>query len=136
MFSVKRIKNDKRSSTTSKTIVQSSETNGQDARSRKTVKRRNSSKIGTGSKQALDTVHPRALNRSKQMVCKEIQDQMKKIINQGEIIRKHLENMKEFENSDEKSDHPASSEPPLGLDSSRTQMISVEQNLTPQKYSF
>ena len=60
MFSVKRIKNDKRSSTTSNTIVQSSlETNGQDARSRKTVKRRNSSKIGTGSKQALDTVHPR-----------------------------------------------------------------------------
>ena len=60
MFSVKRIKNDKRSSTTSKTIVQSSsETHGQDARSRKTVKRRNSSKIGTGSKQALDTVHPR-----------------------------------------------------------------------------
>merc|ERR1719422_2323887 len=112
MFSVKRIKNNKRS-----TVVQSSlETNGQDARSRKTVKRRNSSKIGTGSKQALDTVHPRALNRSKQMVCKEIQDQMKKIINQGEIIRKHLENMKEFENSDEKSDHPASSEPPLGLE--------------------
>ena len=60
MFSVKRIKNDKRNSTTSNTIVQSSlETNGQDARSRKTVKRRNSSKIGTGSKQALDTVHPR-----------------------------------------------------------------------------
>ena len=36
----------------------------------------------------------RALNRSKQMMCKEIQDQMKKIINQGEIIRKHLETMK------------------------------------------
>ena len=60
MFSVKRIKNDKRSSTTPNTVVQSSlETHGQDARSRKTVKRRNSSKIGTGSKQALDTVHPR-----------------------------------------------------------------------------
>jgi len=134
MFSVKRIKNDKRtlSTNSSKDVQQTLET-GQDARSRKTVKRRNS-KIGTSSK--LDTVHPRALNRSKQMVCKEIQDQMKKIINQGEIIRKHLENMKEFENSDEKSDHPASSEAPLGLDSSRTQMISVEQNLTPQKYSF
>ena len=88
------------------------------------------------------------------MVCKEIQDQMKKIINQGEIIRKHLENMKvvtnfhrlifnskpcqfqEFENPDEKLEHPATGEPPLVLDGSRSKMISVQQNLTSQKYSF
>ena len=88
------------------------------------------------------------------MVCKEIQDQMKKIINQGEIIRKHLENMKvvtnfhrlifnskpcqfqEFENPDEKLEHPATSKPPLVLDGSISKMISVQQNLTSQKYSF
>ena len=36
----------------------------------------------------------RALNRSKQVMCKEIQHQMRKIISQGEIIRKHLEIIK------------------------------------------
>ena len=39
-------------------------------------------------------VNFRALNRSKQVMCKEIQHQMKKIISQGEIIRKHLEIIK------------------------------------------
>lgn len=33
-------------------------------------------------------------------MCKEIHDQMKKIINQGEIIRKHLENIKDSESLD------------------------------------
>ena len=33
-------------------------------------------------------------------MCKEIHDQMKKIINQGEIIRKHLENIKDSDSID------------------------------------
>ena len=53
----------------------------------------------------------RALNRSKQLMCKEIQDQMKKIINQGEIIRKHLETIKDFESLDHQQEIPTTGEP-------------------------
>ena len=114
MFTVKRIKNDRRA----KEGGQGSQAEaGQDSRPRKSVKRRNS-KMGSRPC-AVDTLHPRycahkylpaflvikmswttilwifrALNRSKQMMCREIHDQMKKIINQGEIIRKHLETIK------------------------------------------
>ena len=46
-----------------------------------------------------DTVHPRALVRAQQREVRDIQQQMRKIIGQGEAIRKHLAKLKLVHNT-------------------------------------
>ena len=85
-FSVKRIRNPKPLilKKPEETKEESSEYN---RKSHQRVRRRN-------SRNSVDTFHPRALAKLSKNISDDIQDQMKKIISQGEVIRKHLTHLK------------------------------------------
>ena len=55
------------------------------------LRRRNSR---NSQSQSVDTLHPKALTRNRQIICKDIQEQMNKIMIQGEVIKKHLVQLK------------------------------------------
>ena len=86
-FTVKRIKNPRREKSEEMTSKNQSVSEENKCKAQKRLKRRNSSN-------SHDTLHPKALAKSRQSMSKDIQEQMKKIISQGEIIRQHLDQLK------------------------------------------
>lgn len=89
-FTVKRIKNPKREKREVISSKNQSVSEENKCKAQKRLKRRNSSN-------SHDTLHPKALAKSRQTMSKDIQEQMKKIISQGEIIRRHLDQLKSLE---------------------------------------
>jgi len=86
-FTVKRIKNP-RKDRSDKTFSDINPVNEQNlSKGQKRIKRRN-------SRSTYDTLHPKAFSKSRHSMSKDIQEQMKKIINQGETIRRHLDLIK------------------------------------------
>jgi len=86
-FTVKRIKNPRKGKpdTTAQPVNEENLSKGQ-----KRLKRRN-------SRNNYDTLHPKAFSKNRHSMSKDIQEQMKKIITQGETIRKHLDQIKNLE---------------------------------------
>ena len=86
-FTVKRIKNKRRKD--QEKLHENHDIDVQEKRSKaqKRLKRRN-------SRNSVDTFHPNALVKNRQSACNDIQLQMKKIISQGDAIRKHLDKLK------------------------------------------
>jgi len=88
-FTVKTVKN-KRKEDPGK--VEETEQNVRKVQKR--LRRRNSR---NSPNQPVDTLHPKAFARNKQIIGHEIEDQMKKIIKQGDIIKRHLLQLKLLE---------------------------------------
>jgi len=86
-FTVKRIKNPRKGKpdTTAQPVNEENLSKGQ-----KRLKRRN-------SRNNYDTLHPKAFSKNRHSMSKDIQEQMKKIITQGETIRRHLDQIKNLE---------------------------------------
>ena len=87
-FTVKRIRNPRKEKTENVAGFPTNSIDEQNlSKGQKRIRRRN-------SRSTYDTLHPKAFSKHRNSMSKDIQEQMKKIINQGEAIRKHLDQIK------------------------------------------